>query len=257
MTTGLQRYNNDLLLTLPKDQQKYVALHNGAFVSQIDENVLYQACVRAIKATHARAKQIHLDPDDYNSMAKILSDDVVKLFPNITLMEMNEAMYNGVMKVYGDYFGLNNVNFIVWIRSFVNEEKRLEALSVAAKLKEPKPESNEAEKKAIAEESIRTMVEHYGKTGEILNHGNANFHYLWNTGLIKFGKEQAGNYIEQAEQKLLSTLEAEKQMAKDSLNSMAVKSLIKQIEGITKASEVVRIEAGKLAIIEWINQQPK
>lgn len=255
MTTGLQRYNNELLLTLPKEQQKYVALHNGAFVSKIDENVLYQACVRSIKATHARAKQINLDPDDYTTMAKVLSDDVVRLFPNITLMEMNEAMYNGVMRVYGDYFGLNNVNFIGWIRSFVNEEKRLEALSIASKLKKPKPEPSDEKKKAIAMESISTMVAHYKKTGEVLNHGNANFRYLWNTGQIKFGKEQADKYLAIAAENITENLLLQEKEAKDNLDKLRLKSISEQIEGITTSSERVKIEAGRLAIIDYLKQK--
>lgn len=254
---GLQRYNNEAIQLLPKEQQVYVALHNGAFVSQIDENLLYQACVKGIKAIHARAKQIHLEPEDYTIMAKVLSDDVVKLFPTITLMEMNEALYRGVMKVYGDYYGLNNVNFIEWIRSFVNEEKRIEALSVASKLKEPKPEPNEAEKKAIAEESISTMIAHYKKTGELLNHGNANFHYLWNTGQIKFGKEQGEKYLSQAEVSIKSTLETERQMAKDGMNLIAAKALAKELESIVPNCERTRVEAGRLAIIDWIENTNK
>lgn len=246
----------NLLSTLSNDERKYFELSRHGKVSQIEENTVYQSLLRTIKSVHAKSGQIqNVENSDFTLMASMLSNEVLKRYPNATLLEITEAMNNGVIKVYGPYYGLNLVTFMDWIAGFYADEKRKEALLKANKLLAQRVETPKTpeELKQIAEESIQTMIDHFKSTGEVLNAGNSNFHYLWKVGKIKFDAKKAEEYKSQAEKNIYSRLNGERAMEMSRGNRDAVRVIDIRIESLMDDDSQIRIEAGNLALIDWMS----
>lgn len=245
----------NLLSTLSNDERKYFELSKHGKVSQIEENTVYQSLLRTIKSVHAKSGQIqNVEDSDFTLMASMLSNEVLKRYPNATLLEITEAMNNGVIKVYGVYYGLNLVTFMDWIAAFYADEKRKDALLKANKLLAQRAETPKTpeELKQIAEDSIKVMIDHFKATGEVLNVGNSNFHYLWKMGKIKFDAKKAEQYKSQAEKNIYSRLNAERSLELSRGNRDEVRKIDVKIEALMDEDSQIRIEAGTLALIDWM-----
>lgn len=68
---------------------------------------------------------------------KELSDDIDKYFVFLTLDEIYIAFSEGVRGVYGEFYGLNNVTYFKWLKSYKESEQRRNALFELNKLREP------------------------------------------------------------------------------------------------------------------------
>jgi hypothetical protein len=229
-------------------------LASGAKVHTIKENDLKSAIFKIVGKAYALTGFKAPSYDDANFMVNELSREVARNHKNLTLEELSEAMDLGAKKTFGEYMGLSVVTFSGWFTAFKNYQKRIDELHAANKPKPTMIDLSDKQKKEIAEESIRVMLEHFKKTGEVLNMGNANFRYLWNSGQIRFDAEQAQKYLDIAMENVTESLMEQRQTAKETINRGEVKRLDNLMDSLTDTDTAVKIEAGKLAIIEWVKK---
>lgn len=70
-----------------------------------------------------------VDDNDLSKLAELLSAEVCKSeFSNLTVSEIRIALENGIRKDYGDYFGVNIVAFNQFLRGYISDQKRIEAI---------------------------------------------------------------------------------------------------------------------------------
>lgn len=74
------------------------------------------------------AKEKMWEKEDKVIIATALYSDLCERFPDLTMQEVQMAFKNGVRKDYGEYYGLNIVTFNGWLKAFIADEKRAEAL---------------------------------------------------------------------------------------------------------------------------------
>jgi len=66
-----------------------------------------------------------------------LSKDIDKNFNKLTVEELYIAFSEGVRGIYGEFYGLNNVTYFKWLKSYKESETRRNALFELNKLREP------------------------------------------------------------------------------------------------------------------------
>jgi hypothetical protein len=93
-------------------------------------------------------------------------NEIKRYFINLKIDELDLCFQNGVRKVYGEYFGLNIVTFHQWIKSFMAEEKRLQAIKIRSTPRiEPIKEYSAEDKLRIRDEFMSYAKSTYLKTG--------------------------------------------------------------------------------------------
>jgi len=169
---------------------------------------------------------------------------------NLTISDLKTAFENGAKGKYGEFMGLSVLTYTKWINAYKSEKPPQTNRLIAETKKEPTIE----EKEAIAEESIQAMITQFKKTGEVLNYGNSNFRYLWNTGKIRFNKVKRDEYLEQANSNIKNRLKEERERAATQLDRGKVKQIDATIENLMSesAKAEIEIEAGCLAIKDYL-----
>jgi mannose-1-phosphate guanylyltransferase len=77
--------------------------------------------------------------------------------------------------------------------------------------------------------------------------------YLWNTGQLRFDKEQWLNYCERAKNNETTRLNAKLTEAKNNVNKIAVNEITSELANINGA--LIQSIARNLAVKDWIEQQ--
>lgn len=245
---------SDIIAYTPK--LDYVELHSGEKIKQITVDSVYSKLRNILKIVYVVSGQDkNLDEKgvDLNIQTSLFANDLKNKFSNLTLDEVSEIMNRGVRKEFGEYYGLNVVTFNDWAKAFIALPERHDSLKTVHKLKEKELSVDDIEK--INKDAIATMIDTYKRTKEVLNYGNANFLYLWNTKQLRFGKTQQEMYLIQAERNVNKYLSEELQRAKDGLKKNDVKRIDAEIaELIAGENPSVKAEAAKLALIDWIEK---
>jgi hypothetical protein len=107
-----------------------------------------------------------IESKELMSLSNGVINEIKRYFINLKIDELDLCFQNGVRKVYGEYFGLNIVTFHQWIKSFMAEEKRLEAIKIRSTPRiEPIKEYTEEDKLRIRDEFMSYAKSTYKKTG--------------------------------------------------------------------------------------------
>lgn len=71
-----------------------------------------------------------IESKELMSLSNGVINEIKRYFINLKIDELDLCFQNGVRKQYGEYFGLNIVTFHQWIKSYMAEDKRAEALKI-------------------------------------------------------------------------------------------------------------------------------
>lgn len=124
------------------------ALNLPAIKDQREED-LYKPFVLIIGKVHALRGQ-SIETEDLRFMAREFSRSIYERFPGLTIEEVSIALDKGVKKDFGEYFGLNVITFLDWVKAYQNSEARQKVL-------EEKRRAELPEKAAPTKEEIERM----------------------------------------------------------------------------------------------------
>ena len=85
-----------------------------------------------------RGQQV--EAGDLRFQAGELEQELRSSYPWLSLEEVRIALDNGVKKKYGEYYGLNVITYLDWIKAYNESEARRKAKEEAEKSEEPKEE---------------------------------------------------------------------------------------------------------------------
>jgi hypothetical protein len=146
---------------------------------------------------------------DVNIIVKEASKEIrSKYSKTLTLKEIEFAFRKGVFGDYGDYFGINTVTIMKWLKAYYNSEERREAqrrvMSSQLSL-EQKTEPTDDEKRKIVIDAC-TKAWELAKSGEyVKDRGNTVYDFLaYERGIIHFTIEEKKAFMEQAKKELES-----------------------------------------------------
>lgn len=231
-------------------QNIYLSLREGAKVKDLDRSEILKKLIELIGRAHFETGQINsFDKDRAHSEAIILCDDIKNDYSSITLDELGEAFKRGVRKTYGDYFGLSVVTYLGWIKSFITDVARTEAI-IKSNHKVIEKAHTPEEIRAIEDQTLTDILIEYKKHGKVYNFGNARYNLLVKRGLIQ---ELAYiDFMEVAERIVYSELNIELENAKSSGNRLQWRNISADLDKIVEGeSDAVKKKACDMVVNEY------
>lgn len=193
------------------------------------------------------AAMIAFDADE------LFKDFQLPEFKNMTLENVRDAFQFGLSLRYGEFYGLNCVTYMKWIRAYLEEQKKPNGLSehdaVRLRLAQSK-EPTQEEKEAISKANIETIIETYKIQGVIVDLNNSGYYYLWQIGEIRFDEAHFVKLMQEAKSNLETEIKAEIETAQNALDKIKVNEFKRQLENLSR--EVIKREARRLAMLEWV-----
>jgi len=132
-----------------------------------------------------------------NSWHQEVSND----FKFLRIDEMKLAFHNGIRKQYGEFYGLNIATFHSWIKAYIAEDRRKDALAKIKELNEapPKPIMTATEAEYAWKETIKKQFAQFKETGQLLiEFPSYAFEWFESHGLITLSNEEKKAIFEQA-----------------------------------------------------------
>ena len=132
-------------------------------------------------------------------MSRELARSVLERFPGLSIAELGIALDKGVKRDYGDYFGLNVVTFLDWVRSYFESPERKAAVSEKYQLAlPPKTVPTEKEFEDLKRMNTISMFAMYKHHGVLLGNPSYPFDYLEAKGVLKMTREEKFSIYEEA-----------------------------------------------------------
>ncbi len=195
-------------------------------------------------------KGVYTTPKDAAAMAQILERDIRRKYPNLTLEEVSYAVEQGIRGEYGEYYGINNVSLLNFVKAYATSEERAKAVSNHNLKQLPaKTTVSDQEKINIIKTGIINKFHQFMKTGVLNDWGNPSYDFLAKAGYINYSEEQRSEFKKLAAKRLI----AEETIRRSSLNYDIRQDEIKAIEEFKNNTKHKRIiaEGKRLALKDY------
>lgn len=151
---------------------------------------------------------IHLNANDLVFMAKTTYEELLQVYPDVTIEEVDTAIKNGIRGEYGAYVGISVKNLIGFVKSYLEDEARMQAIKIyKEQTQKIKPKSNE-EIEAIMQNAYESDIQR-AKSGEKFKPSYAMYQWCVEKGHISPTKEEKFAKYNDVKEKLLRLLESE------------------------------------------------
>lgn len=129
------------------------------------------------------------ETEDLKFMGRELMQSVKERYPGLTVQEIAIALDKGVKGDYGDYYGLNVITFLDWIKAYSISEARRRALEEKAKAEIPeKVPPTPAEVEAMRRESALNHFRDHKKNKRLtcwIVFKSHTYDYLYEKGVLR------------------------------------------------------------------------
>jgi hypothetical protein len=134
------------------NENHYLIALNSKLIVDMQQQELKDRVIKVLAKTYIDCGKV-IESKELISLSNGVINEIKRYFINLKIDELDLCFQNGVRKIYGEYFGLNIVTFHQWIKSFMAEEKRLEAIKIRSTPRiEPIKEYTEEDKLRIRDE---------------------------------------------------------------------------------------------------------
>ncbi len=184
-----------------------------------------------------------------------LAIDLIKEHGILTLAEVSLAFTRGYKKMYGDFFGLNNMTYFVWVKEYCKEENRTKAkialMKLQEELKNPKKELSEEEKEKLTVAGIISSFVNFKNNIHVMV-PSAFYDYLKrkNTEHFSFTDNLKKTFMDNAKSEIIS----EQTLKKSASPTMLSKSITDYIEEVQKSGNKhgdIITRAKQIAVKHW------
>lgn len=152
-------------MNLIKQNNHYLTALNSKLIVDMQQTELKDRVIKTLAKTYIDCGKV-IESKELMSLSNGVINEIKRYFINLKIDELDLCFQNGVRKQYGEYFGLNIVTFHQWIKSYMAEEKRAEALKIRSTPKiEPIKEYTEQDKIRIRDEFMNYAKSTYLKSG--------------------------------------------------------------------------------------------
>ena len=152
-------------MNLIKQQNHYLTALNSKLIVDMQQNELKDRVIKTLAKTYIDCGKV-IESKELMSLSNGVINEIKRYFINLKIDELDLCFQNGVRKQYGEYFGLNIVTFHQWIKSYMAEDKRAEALKIRSTPRiEPIKEYTEEDKIRIRDEFMNHAKSTYMKSG--------------------------------------------------------------------------------------------
>lgn len=190
------------------------------------EYVLAQAMAKAFADMGLRADD---RADEIRYLVQTMPAEVCRHLPGIRLTEIPLAINRGILRAFGEFYGLNVATFMHFLSSHYHSSARAEALHRYKQQPQQLPEKTpptEAEMAQIRRNRVCAAFARYKATGSYADYGNLVFDIINQTGKIPYDEHREAQFLQQAQQNLKqrysqpSIYPAERERLRNNLNDL-------------------------------------
>lgn len=203
----IKLYNQNSVVPLSSNDMMIVEAIKSPLVNNVSDQDLKSKLLLVVASSFLTAG--FKAPESELELNIILNEIIAEQRRNKTNLRIDEieiAFKNGVHKKYGDYFGLNAVSFCMFIREYVKEESRLEAIRLK-NMPEPKKEPTEQEIKQLSINNAITAFNELKSKGTVGRFGVVVYDFLEKEKILILDVPTKKDYWESAKVELSSYLE--------------------------------------------------
>lgn len=234
-------------------------------LAKISEELSIDTICEALGATYILAGQ-SADNVQLPTYASAFYHRLMEEFPFATLAEINQALENGVYEQYGAYFGLNPRTFVVWVRCYIEDNKRQSAKEAFARAKKKKVEPVEplppywddafwSENHRNKWMAYANLAFDYHLKGDTLSLHipEAVYWILRKENLITESKERTAELMDYAR----GAIRAQTTQNKASRTGLEIQKILEKIEAATDTDIKIRVqlEAKRIAVYQYFEQE--
>ena len=152
-------------MNLIKQNNHYLTALNSKLIVDMQQTELKDRVIKTLAKTYIDCGKV-IESKELMSLSNGVINEIKRYFINLKIDELDLCFQNGVRKQYGEYFGLNIVTFHQWIKSYMAEDKRAEALKIRSTPRiEPIKEYTAEDKIRIRDEFMNHAKSTYKKSG--------------------------------------------------------------------------------------------
>ena len=145
--------------------------------------------------------------DEITYLVQNMPAEVLRTLPNIRLSEIPLAINRGILRQFGNFFGLNVATFMHFLMAHYQSEQRLNAIkahSAAMASQAPKTAPSAQQIKQNRISRIATAFYQYKTTGYYNDYGSLVFDNINAMGKIPFTPQQETGILQQARQNMIN-----------------------------------------------------
>lgn len=166
--------------------------------------------------------------DDVDYLMKVMPAEILSQVPSIRIDEIQIAINRGVYGHYGEYFGLNAVTFITFLKKYMESGERISAHKEFLKIGEPVdvPPTPEEVQKNI-KNAIMNAYETFIEKGFYEDYGNFIYDKMDEMGLVALTSARKAQIFAEAKQSILAKKSPESASGLQEYRSLS--SIVKMI----------------------------
>lgn len=223
----IQLYNPNSIVPFTTNDLSIVKAIESRLVNSVSDDELKGKLLELVHNAHLTAGI--KPPEDKRELNITLNEIIAEQRrnrSNLRFKELEIAFKNGVHKKYGEYYGLNAVSFCMFIREYLKEEARIEALRLKNTSAEPKLEPTLEQRFETAKSNALTSFENYKLGKDISIVAPTVYKFLRRLNLFEYSDEEQQEFITEAREEMLQMLKAEKANCIDRSKRNELKSII-------------------------------
>jgi hypothetical protein len=231
---------------LDPQEKEMILAKNGERIKEMPIDKVNDQMLILIGKTHIECG-IAANEGTIRLSMPLLLKDLISYFGNFTMNEIAHSFKLGIMKEYGEWYGLNNKTFFQWLRGYLGSTKRLDAnkkqAAFNAEKNKPKALTDE-EKEALMKKGALEAFEYVKTTGKHYpDLGSATYNWLDRKKLIHFTIDRKKAFIGVAMDNLRSNMVNE--IDRTPTERKAIQARIMEL---SHTDDIVKTEAKKIAL---------
>lgn len=248
----IKLYSENSVTPLSSNDMMIVDAINSDLVNNVSDQELKEELLKLVASAFLTAG--YKAPEttlELNILLGEIISELRRIKTNIRIKEISIAFKNGVHKKYGEYMGLSAVSFCQFIKEYLKEEPRAEALRQKNTPKETRTPS-EQEIYNLSVENCKTAFSDLKSKGTVGRFGVIVYDFLTKIGILQLDKETRWQYYEDAKSDLQEYLKSKMFNCNDKHEVNRLKSDLNSIiEGVkTQSNEQKLITISKRLAVD-------
>lgn len=237
-------------VNLPAKSMEIYNVLQSPLIKDCSDEQIREVVINDMISAYFKAGFAYPSDSDFKIMADQMVINIRQQGFAMRLNEISIAFSRGVLKEYGEYMGLSIVSFTNFVKMYLMNNARLDALREYNTPKEEPKEPTEKEKFEMAKmNAIQAFLD--VNAGKSIVLGSVVYDFLDTQGILNFTKEEKNQYMDRAKNLIISETNSRKEAESDSFKRNDLRRII---EAVTDGSEksLVISKAKQLALIDFM-----
>jgi len=250
----IQLYNSNSIIPFTTNDLSIIKAIESELVNVVPDEILKGRLLELVHNSHLTAG---IKPPDNKIELNITLNEIISEQrnnkSNLRFDEIEIAFKNGIHKKYGEYYGLNAVTFCFFIREYLKESARLEAIKIKNTIEVKKDPTEEEIYQLSVSNCIQSENEFKSK-GTVGRFGVVVYEFLEKQKILVLDTPAKKEYFEQAKTDLQNYIHSKKSVSLDKFEIRDLNSTLQSLinnDGNKTTYEKLVVISKRLAVDDY------